>query len=102
MSKLILVVRFEFRRAATYTSFLFIGRVLVSTREDAMADTAWQDVYKEALLEVDPIKLPQRVEAAHRAIRKRLTENDEPLSKREFDDIDGALRILQFLTREAA
>jgi hypothetical protein len=67
-----------------------------------MTDTPWRDVYKEALLELDPIKLPERVDAAHRAIRDRIAEDREPLSKRELDDIDGALRILNFLTREAA
>ena len=69
---------------------------------EAMTDTPWRDVYKEALLELDPIKLPERVEAAQQAIRKRLAENREPLSRREFDDIDGALRILRFLTSHAA
>jgi len=59
-------------------------------------------VYKEALMEVDPIKLPKRIEIARQAIRDRIAESREPLSKREFDDIDGALRILRFLTREVA
>jgi hypothetical protein len=67
-----------------------------------MTEPLWRNAYKEALLEVDPMKLPQRVEAAHRAIRNRLAENREPLSKREFDDIDGALRILHYLTSHAA
>ena len=67
-----------------------------------MPHIAWRDVYKEALMEVDPIKLPKRIEIARQAIRDRIAESREPLSKREFDDIDGALRILRFLTREVA
>ena len=67
-----------------------------------MPHIAWRDVYKEALMEVDPIKLPKRIETARQAIRDRIAESREPLSKREFDDIDGALRILRFLTREVA
>lgn len=66
-----------------------------------MSDTPWRNVYKEALLEVDSTKLPERLEAAQKAIRDRLIENHEPLSKREFEDIDGALRIIRFLKRES-
>ncbi len=67
-----------------------------------MPHIAWRDVYKEALMEVDPIKLPKRIETARQAIRDRIAESREPLSKRESDDIDSALRILRFLTREVA
>lgn len=67
-----------------------------------MPHTTWRDAYKDALMELDPMKLPQRIEAARKAIHDHITENRESLSKREFDDIDGALRILRFLMREVA
>jgi hypothetical protein len=67
-----------------------------------MTQMAWREAYKDALMEVDPAKLSERVEAAHKAIHERLNEEGQPLSKREFDDIDGALRTLRFLLKEAA
>jgi len=67
-----------------------------------MTQATWQDAYKDALMEVDPVKLPERIEAARKAIRERLSESQEALTKREFEDIDGALRTLRFLMKEAA
>jgi len=67
-----------------------------------MTDNPWRNVYREALLEENPIMVPRRVDAASKAIQDRLAEDRQPLSKREFDDIDGAIRILRFLTRQAA
>jgi hypothetical protein len=66
-----------------------------------MSET-WRDAYKDALLETDPQKILRRIEVAQAAIRRRLSEQEEPLTKREFEDIDGALRTLRFLTKEAA
>ncbi|HKR84046.1 MAG TPA: hypothetical protein VN708_00065 [Terriglobales bacterium] len=66
-----------------------------------MSET-WRDAYKDALLETDPHKVLRRIEVAQAAIRRRLSEQEEPLTKREFEDIDGALRTLRFLTKEAA
>jgi len=63
---------------------------------------SWQDAYREAILEVDPAKIAHRIEVAKAAIRKRLDQQAEPLTKSEFEDIDGALRTLRFLTKEAA
>jgi hypothetical protein len=66
-----------------------------------MSET-WRDAYKDALLETDPQKVLRRIEVAQAAIRRRLSEQEVPLTKREFEDIDGALRTLRFLTKEAA
>jgi hypothetical protein len=66
-----------------------------------MSET-WRDAYKDALLETDPEKVLRRIEVAQAAIRRRLLEQEQPLTKREFEDIDGALRTLRFLTKEAA
>jgi hypothetical protein len=67
-----------------------------------MPHITWRAVYKDALMEVDPLKLPERIEAARTAIRERITENRQPLSKREFEDIYSALEILRFLMKEVA
>ena len=63
---------------------------------------AWRTAYKNALLETDPRMVLQRIEIAQAAIRTRLSEQEEPITKREFEDIDGALRTLRFLTKETA
>jgi len=63
---------------------------------------SWRDAYRKAILEVDPAKIRHRIEVAKAAIRKRLDQQEEPLTKSEFEDIDGALRTLRFLTKEAA
>jgi hypothetical protein len=65
-----------------------------------MSEVDWQNAYKVALLECDPAMLQDRIDAARNAIRQRLTVHREALSKREFDDMENALRILRFLVRE--
>jgi hypothetical protein len=67
-----------------------------------MAESDWQELYKAALLELDPTLLPKRIDAARRAMHNRLTNEGESLSKREFEDIQAALRILTFLLKHAA
>jgi len=62
----------------------------------------WRDSYKQALMELNPVELPQRIEAAEDAIKMRIADAGAPLSKQEFDEIVGAIRVLRFLTREAA
>ena len=67
-----------------------------------MNKLGWKDTYKDAVLETDAAKLPLRIEAARRAIHDRLRQHVDPLSKREFDDMAGALRTLSFLVKQAA
>jgi len=62
----------------------------------------WRDSYKHALMELNPAELPQRLEAAQDAIKIRVADSSAPLSEQEFDEITGAIRVLRFLTREAA
>jgi len=42
----------------------------------------------------------ERAEAARRAVRQRLTAEDEPITLREHEKLDDALRFLYLLTRE--
>lgn len=67
-----------------------------------MDELRWQDAYKDAVMETDSAKLPERIAFARRAIHDRLRQPTEPLSKREFDDMEGALRTLTFLVKHAA
>ena len=67
-----------------------------------MDELRWQDAYREAVMETDSAKLPGRIAFARTAIHDRLLHPTDPLSKREFDDMEGALRTLTFLVRHAA
>jgi hypothetical protein len=67
-----------------------------------MNEPSWQDAYKDAVMETDSAKLPERIAFARKAIHDRLQKTTEPLSKREFDDIEGALRTLTILIKQAA
>src|SRR5262249_52474826 len=58
----------------------------------------WQEAYRAALLELDPEKLPKRVEVAGTAIFKRLqTLSKAPNSKAERQAIEDALASLRTL-----
>ena len=67
-----------------------------------MSQSDWQELYKAALLELDRALLPVRVDAARNAMRSRLANERESLGKREFDDIQSALRMLSVLLKTAA
>jgi hypothetical protein len=67
-----------------------------------MNERSWQDAYKDAVMETDSAKLPERIAFARRAIHDRLRQTTEPPSRREFDDMEGALRTLSFLIKNAA
>src|SRR5436190_6274407 len=90
------------RAATNYSLPQGTAHSSVFQKEPAMTVNPWRNVYREALLEENPIMVPRRVDAASKAIQDRLAENCQPLSKREFDDIDGALKILRFLTKQTA
>ena len=61
----------------------------------------WQQEYQAALLELDPAKLPQRVEAAETAIFKRLqTISQGSDCKAERQAIEDALASLRVLKKE--
>ena len=61
----------------------------------------WQQEYLAALLELDPKKLPQRVEAAETAIFRRLQELSlSSNNQAERQAIEDALASLRVLKRE--
>ena len=67
-----------------------------------MTEPIWKNAYKDAVLETNAVELPLRIEAARKAIHDRLRQHIDPLSKREFDDMEGALRTLNLLLKDAA
>jgi hypothetical protein len=64
-----------------------------------MHESNWQELYKAALLELDPEKVNERVDAARRAVHQRLTAEDETITHEEYEKLDDALRKLYLLTR---
>jgi hypothetical protein len=58
-----------------------------------MPDLSWQTLYSAALSESDPTKLVGRIEAARRAIHRRLEELDES-NVRERRQLDDALHAI--------
>jgi hypothetical protein len=64
--------------------------------------TDWQQRYQEALLELDPAKLLQRIDRAYDAIQRRMDltwPNASPTERQAWED---ALANLRLLRREAA
>lgn len=67
----------------------------------ASEDKSWFEVYKAAVLEVDPRKLPERVVAAKEAVQLRLKEiQGDTDHHTERQQIEDALNNLRTLERE--
>ena len=66
-----------------------------------MAHLNWREAYENAVMEMDPAKLHERIEIARKAIHERLAKN-EPMEKRESEDLVGALQTLRMLVKQAA
>jgi hypothetical protein len=60
---------------------------------------AWKNAYEAALLEVQPVKLGQRLIAAEKAIEDRFQELDGfgGKNRRELLELDDAKRVLALL-----
>jgi len=60
---------------------------------------SWAEVYRDALMESDPIKVPVRIEEAYKAIHHRALELWYAGSgdTRERRDLDAALHFLDLL-----
>ncbi len=59
-----------------------------------MLDPTWQELYRAALTESNPRKLYGRIEAARRAIHKRLEQIEDSGDSRERQQLDSALHAL--------
>lgn len=60
----------------------------------------WRELYREALLESDPTRMPARIEQASKAIQLRALElwNMGSPETRERHELDSALHFLSLLT----
>jgi hypothetical protein len=65
----------------------------------ASEDKPWFEVYKTAMLELDPQKLPERIVAAKEAVRLRLKDiegdSDHHAERQQIEDALNSLRILE-------
>jgi hypothetical protein len=62
---------------------------------------SWADLYREALLEVNPNRLPHLVEAAMDAVQSKLRDiSDGEVSPTERQALEDALQNLRVLQRE--
>ena len=59
-----------------------------------MSDVNWQTLYTAALSESDPNRLYGKIEAARRAIHKRIEEVTDDGNSRELEQLDRALHAL--------
>jgi len=66
---------------------------------DVTTPNNWRELYREALLESDPVLVPARMEAAHRSIHGRILRLWHAGSPRldEQRDLDTALHFLALL-----
>jgi hypothetical protein len=62
-----------------------------------MPEPNWRELYRAAILELDPVLLQVRVKAAEDAINARLADARVPGNERR--DIDAALSALRGLKR---
>ena len=65
-----------------------------------MLDSNWQELYKAALLEIDPTKLVTRIQAAQRAIVQQESRTD--VAKLERCKLADAQSMLKSLSRIAS
>ena len=70
--------------------------------EAAMSNATWHDLYDAAMVELDPKKLPDRVEAARQAIHQYRIQKGAKLTAKEHDEVDDALRALFTLIQRRA
>jgi hypothetical protein len=66
-----------------------------------LPENGWQELYKAAILELDPEQLQARVEAAEGAIATRASLGAQ-ISRGERRAMDDALSALRMLKRERA
>jgi hypothetical protein len=62
----------------------------------------WQTLYYDTVVELDPIKLLDKIEAAQKAIADRLKNAMNPINANEQQAIENARRNLYFLKKHPA
>jgi hypothetical protein len=73
--------------------------VRVATHQNG---SKWQSLYNDAVAELDPIKLLDKIEAVERAIGDRLRDAVNPIPANEQQLIEDARQNLHFLKKHPA
>ncbi len=62
----------------------------------------WKQVFQEALFELDPTRLPSKLEAADKAVEDRLLElgSRGSVGQRERMELEDAKRTIRYLARK--
>ena len=69
-----------------------------STQNESGNQTMWKQVYQEALFELNPTRLPEKLEAADKAVQERLSEVRNGTSdRRERLQLEEAKRTIALL-----
>jgi hypothetical protein len=61
---------------------------------------SWRELYRAALVEIDPVKLAALIEQARQAVHERRRELLLAADREEQQALDDALHSLQWLQRE--
>lgn len=67
---------------------------------DSDKENGWQTFYQAALLEVDPAKLPERIDQAYKAIQTHMNSAGPKSNEDEWQALADALANLRVLRRE--
>ena len=90
--------RFRIFRLSTRSGTLNRGGCL-APRELKMVESNWRDLYRAAILELDPKRLQARVKAAEDAIQARAS-GEARVSRDERREMNDALSTLRILKRK--
>jgi hypothetical protein len=67
----------------------------------ASNQSAWKQVYQDALLEIDKIRLRPKLEAALKAVQDRMFEvRSDPTDRRELMELEDAKHTIVFLRKD--
>ena len=68
----------------------------------ASNQSAWKQVYQDALFELDQTRFRPKLEAAFKAVQDRLLEvRSDPTDRRELMELEDAKRAIAFLGTRA-
>jgi hypothetical protein len=78
-----------------------MGGIFMMTAIDTSTQPTWKQIFKDAVLELDPIQFKPKLEAAQKAIEDRLSRLcAEGADHRELMELEDARRTISFLVRQ--
>jgi hypothetical protein len=71
------------------------------TTESTPSPPKWRELYRAAMIELDPRKVPQRINDARNAIMDRMEDTRTKPSYPEYQQLDDAFNGLRSLQQES-